>query len=37
MIPEFLQDKLNEYYPDNYSDITDSYSKGKKESIRVNG
>ena len=36
MIPEFLQDKLKEYYPDNYSDITDSYSKGKKESIRVN-
>ena len=36
MIPEFLQDKLQEYYPEEYIDITDSYSKDKKTSVRVN-
>ena len=36
MIPEFLKNKLTKYYKEDYIDITNSYSKSKYPSIRVN-
>lgn len=36
MIPEYLQNKLKEYYPSDYLDIIKNYSKDKYSSIRVN-